>query len=101
MIESPVVDFPQPDSPTRPTHSPADGERDAVDRPHRARAQMELRAEVLDLENDVPVGHSRFGHGFRIFGRPIDLSLVPAAAARLTAEHGVDSRVVRQVRRTG
>ena len=23
MIESPVVDFPQPDSPTRPRHSPA------------------------------------------------------------------------------
>ena len=44
MIDIPVIDFPQPDSPTSPTVSPGPiVERDAVDGLDRLGAQADLR----------------------------------------------------------
>ena len=56
MIDRPVVDLPQPDSPTSPTHSPsATLNETPVDRLHVRGTEMELGLEVLDLEDDVAV----------------------------------------------
>ena len=54
MIDSPVVDLPQPDSPTSPTHSPS---ATVNETPSTAFTFAERRwnsvLEVLDLENDA------------------------------------------------
>ena len=51
MIEKPVTDLPQPDSPTRPSTSPrVDREAHAVDRLHDAGAREEMGLQVLDRE---------------------------------------------------
>ena len=49
-----VTDLPQPDSPTMPSVLPlGDGEVDAIDRLDRAIHDVEVGAEIIDLE-DVP-----------------------------------------------
>ena len=63
MMDSPVVDFPQPDSPTTPTHSPSDDvERDAVDGHHGSVAEVEFGAQITQLEHG--------GHGESVATTP-------------------------------
>ena len=63
----PMVDLPQPDSPTSPSVSPlGDGEADAVDRPHLADAALqqpamdrEMLHEALDLQDGASLMRAR------------------------------------------
>ena len=67
MIDRPVIDFPAPRLADQAEALPrADGERDAVDRADRPRAEMELRTKVLDFEDEVSVGHG-FAHRYQSY----------------------------------
>ena len=51
MIDSVVTVLPQPDSPTMPSVSPGSTcKRHAVDRAHGALPELDLGAQVLDLQ---------------------------------------------------
>ena len=79
MMARPVVDLPQPDSPTRPSVSPfEDVEADARHGVHLAApASGELDDEVLDAQQHV-VGRTQVGGA----GPPCSLAITrPSAAA--------------------
>ena len=56
MIERPVVDLPQPDSPTSPTHSPSATVNETPSTAFDVRGtEVELGLEVLDLEDHAAI----------------------------------------------
>ncbi len=65
MIEKPVTDLPEPDSPTRPSTSPRlQRQRHAVHRVQRAVARRELGDEVAHFEQRVRMRRHLASLGF-------------------------------------
>ena len=51
MIDSPVMDLPQPDSPTMPRVSPARLQVDVADSLHDGAGELDVRRQVLDVKD--------------------------------------------------